>query len=651
MAGQHYWHPSVGPHVASTSRHNILQVARLFNGVDPTPVPVPADFDASNSWDPYAVFKISASSDVKCQSVLFEHRLSHAQVLLVRDCLRQIVRLEPRQVYLSPTFSRLAELMFCDGHRYPRGTAFRIRQWSKDIMRNLASDGRFYQSAYFKHIASRKPERIAELLDLVEDVPWVGNAPLPVPPDFDLSKTWDPWVAFSVGQFFHAGLQYNGCALRHCSQDSFGFPREYNRFMQLSLVELDPRAIRESPLLDECARALLCHDHRDEYDHIASIIRRWRAKLPGDPDPRPVPGHAEPHGGNQERTQQQQRPREGHVQEEPGNTFEQAQPNANLQDEQTIRQREMPERLRGDTINQTGERFNGAGRLYLYAPALGLHISSVHRNHLVHLLEALGLDSSSGDQPNIAPSTADLAGTWDPVAVFCGLPVFFPESRCPIFQPRRDLQCLNHPDHEDAPLAKEILTRLIYRTAPYTLRDDEASLRLLAATFLCQEHSQDIIIDLVVDQWRENLPGGSNYHSSANLIHHQEKGRLISAPLLLGLDLYHPERFAGITGLNSAAFAKPRKRATRITPANAAPICDRSHVRRRSVNEECSICRDEEVMGLGSFEDLVWCKDGCGKSFHKECFDGWRETQGKDGVVPPKCVNCKRRWDDDCEHS
>lgn len=76
------------------------------------------------------------------------------------------------------------------------------------------------------------------------------------------------------------------------------------------------------------------------------------------------------------------------------------------------------------------------------------------------------------------------------------------------------------------------------------------------------------------------------------------------------------------------------------------------HVPRRSGDTACAICLDALVMSSGAGseaeeEGTVWCKDGCGQSVHKICFEIWREhcaDAGRDAT----CVLCRATWNTDC---
>lgn len=96
-------------------------------------------------------------------------------------------------------------------------------------------------------------------------------------------------------------------------------------------------------------------------------------------------------------------------------------------------------------------------------------------------------------------------------------------------------------------------------------------------------------------------------------------------------------------------------------------------MRKRAVQGDCSICC--EKMGCDDNEDededddennyedddedeedeeddddddeydeeegeLVWCKDGCGQSVHKDCFETWKK-ECEDRGRAATCVNCR----------
>ena len=82
--------------------------------------------------------------------------------------------------------------------------------------------------------------------------------------------------------------------------------------------------------------------------------------------------------------------------------------------------------------------------------------------------------------------------------------------------------------------------------------------------------------------------------------------------------------------------------------------CTREHMRKRAASGDCSICQDElcpsdDNVAEGSQRSfLVWCKSGCGRSVHKECFDAW-DTQCRENFLATSCVLCRATWVDECE--
>lgn len=79
------------------------------------------------------------------------------------------------------------------------------------------------------------------------------------------------------------------------------------------------------------------------------------------------------------------------------------------------------------------------------------------------------------------------------------------------------------------------------------------------------------------------------------------------------------------------------------TPAR--PRCNRHKPRRTFTAEltECPICQDV----LPASSTMTWCKSGCGRNFHEECWTTWRDTQLV--VEPdrlPRCALCRGEWDD-----
>lgn len=73
--------------------------------------------------------------------------------------------------------------------------------------------------------------------------------------------------------------------------------------------------------------------------------------------------------------------------------------------------------------------------------------------------------------------------------------------------------------------------------------------------------------------------------------------------------------------------------------------CDVVHVRRRTIEGDCAICCEDlkQAEPEEGNADLVWCRDGCGQSVHRDCFDSWREHCVAVGSEA-SCVNCRASW-------
>ncbi|XP_014562465.1 hypothetical protein COCVIDRAFT_10920 [Bipolaris victoriae FI3] len=72
------------------------------------------------------------------------------------------------------------------------------------------------------------------------------------------------------------------------------------------------------------------------------------------------------------------------------------------------------------------------------------------------------------------------------------------------------------------------------------------------------------------------------------------------------------------------------------------------HVPRRSGDTACAICLDAlDAASEAEEEETVWCKDGCGKSVHRVCFEVW-EWHCADAGRDATCVLCRATWNTDC---
>lgn len=68
----------------------------------------------------------------------------------------------------------------------------------------------------------------------------------------------------------------------------------------------------------------------------------------------------------------------------------------------------------------------------------------------------------------------------------------------------------------------------------------------------------------------------------------------------------------------------------------------KGHVAHREPEDgdDCPICFDD-LKGDGG--ELVYCRYGCGKAIHKECFERWRQSKERSGEQVT-CVYCRTPW-------
>lgn len=100
----------------------------------------------------------------------------------------------------------------------------------------------------------------------------------------------------------------------------------------------------------------------------------------------------------------------------------------------------------------------------------------------------------------------------------------------------------------------------------------------------------------------------------------------------------------------------PREVSPPVPRAQAAPArpilqsrCSRTHVRRLNIDDICSICYDDEDdVSECDASELVWCKSGCGRSVHKDCFEVWQRECIRGGRAAT-CIHCRGEWEDVCE--
>lgn len=58
--------------------------------------------------------------------------------------------------------------------------------------------------------------------------------------------------------------------------------------------------------------------------------------------------------------------------------------------------------------------------------------------------------------------------------------------------------------------------------------------------------------------------------------------------------------------------------------------------------DSCPICC--ELFFETKDEETVWCRESCGKSVHKSCFEKWSDSLGHNRVT---CVYCRSPWNND----
>jgi hypothetical protein len=85
----------------------------------------------------------------------------------------------------------------------------------------------------------------------------------------------------------------------------------------------------------------------------------------------------------------------------------------------------------------------------------------------------------------------------------------------------------------------------------------------------------------------------------------------------------------------------------RASWAEECDCCTISHVCRREVSGNCSVCQEDLKEDDGEHA-LSWCKAGCGRSVHQDCFESWRKECVGSGRAAT-CTDCRTVWVDECE--
>lgn len=103
-----------------------------------------------------------------------------------------------------------------------------------------------------------------------------------------------------------------------------------------------------------------------------------------------------------------------------------------------------------------------------------------------------------------------------------------------------------------------------------------------------------------------------------------------------------PSLWAAAMAQEDAATERKDKRTVRKSNrkrklAEAKSCCH--NAKRRKLDGDCPVCLEPlEVM-----EDLTWCRNSCGQSIHRECWDKHAEIRRAEGRTAT-CVSCRAVW-------
>ncbi|KAF2663597.1 hypothetical protein BT63DRAFT_484314 [Microthyrium microscopicum] len=80
-----------------------------------------------------------------------------------------------------------------------------------------------------------------------------------------------------------------------------------------------------------------------------------------------------------------------------------------------------------------------------------------------------------------------------------------------------------------------------------------------------------------------------------------------------------------------------------------------THSPRRPIAQDqvCAICLSrlwEPAAASPNYNDLRWCKDGCGQNFHRQCINSWIGTTNPDAWSENGCPTCRKKWASGCHH-
>ncbi len=179
---------------------------------------------------------------------------------------------------------------------------------------------------------------------------------------------------------------------------------------------------------------------------------------------------------------------------------------------------------------------------------------------------------------------------WDPQALFkMANPDKFNDVTCVGWAFTRDRRCKRHIGKDRRNAAEYLMNRLAYIEPRQVIELEITRLGEIAYYCLCTTHREGSCgqWDSIVSDWVASLE--------------EEQTRLESRQARRDLN---PD---------------PELEAESTPPPPIALHCLQHHTSRRSIDEDCPICT--MTMVNCRLSELVWCKQQCGRSVHKDCFE------------------------------